>query len=217
MTSGTYQLNRECCHESPTRTRDLAARAVTCGLFLALTWRMAEDVASTGRITGLLLLVSEFLVVVLTLVRRPALDLNGTWRARAVLVISVVGPALARPDVSAALLPDLLTGGASALGLLVVIGGKLSLGRSFGLLAANRGLVCRGFYRAVRHPIYGGYLITHAAFAAANASPWNLVVLGAADVGLVLRALTEERTLFRDPHYAAYAMTVRWRMVPGVF
>jgi protein-S-isoprenylcysteine O-methyltransferase Ste14 len=204
-------------HASPARARDLAARVATCGLFLALTWRIAEDVARTGRVTGLLLLASEFLVVVLTLVRRPALDLNATWHARAVLVVSVVGPALARPDVSAALLPDLLTGCVSGLGLLVVIGGKLSLGRSFGLLAANRGLVSRGFYRAVRHPIYGGYLITHVAFVAANATPWNLVVLGAADVGLILRALTEERTLFRDPHYVSYAMNVRWRMVPGVF
>ncbi|MBI4477765.1 MAG: hypothetical protein HY654_11365, partial [Acidobacteria bacterium] len=53
------------------RWRDFAARVGTCGLFAALTWRIAADVVATGRLTGLLLLASEFLVVVLTLVRRP--------------------------------------------------------------------------------------------------------------------------------------------------
>lgn len=201
----------------PERVRDFAARVGTCGLFAALTWRIAADVANTGRLSGLLLLASEFLVVVLTLVRRRAHAVDVTWQARTVLVVSCVGPALARPDVSAAFIPDLLAVWLSAIGLLIVIGGKLSLGRSFGLLAANRGTVCHGFYRAVRHPIYGGYLITHVAFAAANATPWNLVVLGAADIGLMLRAVTEERTLIRDPQYAAYAAGVRWRLVPGMW
>jgi protein-S-isoprenylcysteine O-methyltransferase Ste14 len=35
-------------------------------------------------------------------------------------------------------------------------------------MPANRGVVSTGLYRLVRHPIYMGYLITHAAFVAAN-------------------------------------------------
>ena len=56
----------------------------------------------------------------------------------------------------------------SAVGLIVVIVGKMSLGRSFGLMPANRGIVSTGLYRVVRHPIYLGYLITHVGFVAAN-------------------------------------------------
>ena len=48
----------------------------------------------------------------------------------------------------------------SAIGLAVVIVGKMTLGRSFGVVPANRGVVVGGPYRLVRHPIYTGYLIT---------------------------------------------------------
>ena len=65
----------------------------------------------------------------------------------------------------------------SACGLIVVIGGKVSLGRSFGLMPANRGVVSTGLYRLVRHPIYMGYLITHVGFVAANPTIWNLMTL----------------------------------------
>ena len=83
----------------------------------------------------------------------------------------------------------------SAVGLIVVIAGKVSLGRSFGLMPANRGVVSSGLYRLVRHPIYMGYLITHVGFLAANPTLWNVVMLVGADIALMLRAVCEERTL----------------------
>jgi protein-S-isoprenylcysteine O-methyltransferase Ste14 len=95
--------------------------------------------------------------------------------------------------------------------------GKLSLGRSFGLTPANRGIVSSGIYRVVRHPIYLGYLITHLGFVAANPTHWNLAVLALADVALMLRAICEEQTLAQDPEYRAYVDRVRWRVVPGIF
>jgi protein-S-isoprenylcysteine O-methyltransferase Ste14 len=112
---------------------------------------------------------------------------------------------------------EALTVGISALGLLVVIAGKMSLGRSFGLMPANRGIVSSGLYRFVRHPIYLGYLITHAAYVAANPTAWNFAVLVVADLGLMARAVCEEETLARDPEYAAYQSRVHWRVVPGLF
>jgi protein-S-isoprenylcysteine O-methyltransferase Ste14 len=113
--------------------------------------------------------------------------------------------------------PDVLTASASAAGLLLIIAGKLTLGRSFGLMPANRGIVCRGVYRTVRHPIYAGYLVTHAAFLVAHPTTWNLALLAVSDVALLVRAVYEERTLARDEEYAAYMIDVRWRVLPGVF
>jgi protein-S-isoprenylcysteine O-methyltransferase Ste14 len=93
----------------------------------------------------------------------------------------------------------------------------VALGRSFGLVPANRGVVAAGPYRLVRHPIYLGYLVTHLAFVVANPLWWNVWMLGVADTALVVRLLYEERTLARDARYVNYRERVRWRLVPGVF
>ena len=95
--------------------------------------------------------------------------------------------------------------------------GKMSLGYSFGLLPANRGLVDYGVYRVVRHPIYLGYLITHASFLLSHPSVWNVVVMGGGDLALIVRAFFEEQILTRDAAYKRYCATVKWRLVPGVY
>jgi len=119
--------------------------------------------------------------------------------------------------VSTAGTPESFTVLIGAIGLIVVVTGKLSLGRSFGLAPANRGVVQTGLYRFVRHPIYLVYLITHIGFVIANPADWNLMLLGMADLALMLRACREEATLAMDPSYREYMQRVRWRVLPGVF
>jgi protein-S-isoprenylcysteine O-methyltransferase Ste14 len=196
---------------------ELWARVAIVALFTFMAMRIGADYIHTGRITGLLLVASEALVVVLTVFRRPPLAVDRSVQARIVTGVSLVGPSLVMPAAVAALLPAIATVAISAAGLLVVISGKLSLGRSFGLMPANRGVVSTGIYRLVRHPIYLGYLITHAGFLAANPTIWNVLTLGATDVVLLIRAVCEERTLARDVRYQAYQTQVRWRVLPGVF
>jgi hypothetical protein len=204
--------------ESPRRnTSELLARATVSVLFTLLTINILQDFLRTGRITGLLLLVSEALVIVLTVIRRPAHIVDRSVRAAMVTAISVVGPPLLLPSDAGGLVPDVATAAASALGLAFVVLGKLTLGRSFGLVPANRGVVIRGPYALVRHPIYSGYLITHLAFLVAHPSWWNAVVIGIADTALILRALIEERVLNGDAEYQAYCRRVEWHLVPGVF
>jgi protein-S-isoprenylcysteine O-methyltransferase Ste14 len=99
----------------------------------------------------------------------------------------------------------------------VVISGKLALGRSFGLVPANRGVVVQGPYTVVRHPIYLGYLVTHAAFLVANPQPLNVLIVLVADSALIARALIEERVLRLDAAYEAYCRRVGWHLVPGLF
>lgn len=196
---------------------DLAAKICILTLFSALSTRLAADFIATGHITGLLLLASEALVVAFTLVRRPAEVIDRTWKARTLTIVSTFWPPLLRPIAVVALGPEWLTVMISAAGLMIVVLGKISLGRSFGLTPANRGVVRSGVYRFVRHPIYLGYLITHVGFVIAYPAGWNLAVLLAADVALMLRAICEERTLALDPAYRAYMDRVRWRIIPGVF
>ena len=196
---------------------DMGARIVVITLFTLMAVRIGGDFLATGRLTGLLLLASEMLVVVLTVLRRSTSIVDRSYRARVLTACSLLGPFLVRPASLPALAPEILTVLFSAAGLLVVIGGKLSLGRSFGLMPANRGIVSSGLYQFVRHPIYTGYLLTHVAFLAANPSPWNIVLLLGADVALMWRAVCEEETLGKDPAYRTYQQSVRWRVLPGVF
>jgi protein-S-isoprenylcysteine O-methyltransferase Ste14 len=196
---------------------DLIARAVLAGLYLVLVRGLLGDFLQTGRITGLLLLAAESLVVVFTVARRPAQIVDRSPVSVVAAAISAVGPLIVRAAPGAGLLPDLVTTLVSAIGLSITIAGQLALGRSFGIVPANRGIVIAGVYSVVRHPIYTGYLITHLAFAIAHPLAWNALVLTIADVALVLRALREERVLTADRDYENYCQRVAWHVVPGVF
>ncbi len=146
------------------RLIDLLARTLVGALFLLLSMNLLEDFLRTQRITGLLLLVSESLVVVLTVMRRRALLVDTSAAALAITAIALVGPPLLRTGNAPGLLPDALTALISGAAICLVIAGKITLGRSFGIVPANRGVVDKGPYLLVRHPIYAGYLVSHLAF-----------------------------------------------------
>jgi protein-S-isoprenylcysteine O-methyltransferase Ste14 len=199
---------------------DLADRCARIGIIVLFTFmavQIAAEFLATGRPTGLLLLASESLVVILTVLRRPSRVVDRSLRARVLTGFSSFGPLALRPASVVPLLEEAFTVGILSMGLAIVIVGKLSLGRSFGLMPANRGIVSTGLYRLVRHPIYLGYLITHFGFVAAYPTLRNMALLVSADVALLYRAAYEERTLQQDPAYRAYQQRVRWRVLPGIF
>lgn len=197
---------------------DLIARASIGALFTLLSFNIFTDFMRTGHVTGLLLLVGESLVVVLTILRRRTNIVDRSAAAAISTTVSLAGPALLRAtDGHAGWAPDQVTALVSGLGLLLVVVGKMTLGRSFGVVPANRGVVVRGPYSFVRHPIYTGYLVTHASFLVAHPAPWNLAVILIADFALIVRALMEERVLSSDAAYQRYCERVGWHLVPGVF
>jgi len=196
---------------------DTLAKVIVVALFSSMAYRLGNDWLETGHVTGLLLLASESLVVAFTLVRRSASKVDRSWTARLLTGFATFGPNLVTPVAIGALASDETTFGICGIGLVIVVLGKLSLGRSFGLQPANRGVVSTGLYNVIRHPIYLGYLFTHAGFVLANPAGWNLFVIAAADLALMLRAVREEKTLVEDEAYRAYTQRVRWRVIPGVF
>lgn len=107
--------------------------------------------------------------------------------------------------------------GLQVVGLTWVIVSFATLGRSFGVVAANRGLKTYGPYRLVRHPIYLGHNITLAGFLLANLTWWNGFVFATVVVFQVLRIQAEERVLRATSDYESYASRVRWRLVPGLY
>jgi protein-S-isoprenylcysteine O-methyltransferase Ste14 len=103
------------------------------------------------------------------------------------------------------------------IGLGIILVAVWTLNRSFGLAPAHRGLVMRGMYRLVRHPLYAGELLALAGYCIGFASLLNWVAWAVAVVVQVARIFAEEKLLSGDTEYQAYQQRVRWRLVPGVW
>ena len=102
-------------------------------------------------------------------------------------------------------------------GLALAVTALLFLGRSFGFVAADRGLVTRGPYAIVRHPVYAAYILIQSGYLMQSVSARNAAVLAFATCCNIGRICVEERLLARSPGYAEYAERVRWRLLPGVW
>src|ERR671931_2014710 len=89
--------------------RDFAARFAIGTLFALMSANLLADFLTTGRVTGLLLVVSEALVVVLTVVRRPAALVDRSAAAGIVTIVSVAGPPLLRAAHLPSVVPDIVT------------------------------------------------------------------------------------------------------------
>jgi protein-S-isoprenylcysteine O-methyltransferase Ste14 len=102
-------------------------------------------------------------------------------------------------------------------GLSFAIGSVIVLGRCFGILPDVRGLVTRGPYRLVRHPLYLGELTAVFGIVLGSHDPLWAGVAWLACLGLQLaRTGYEERNIAAEfPEYAEYAARTK-RLVPGV-
>jgi protein-S-isoprenylcysteine O-methyltransferase Ste14 len=93
----------------------------------------------------------------------------------------------------------------------------LALGRLFGIWPALRGLVMRGPYRLVRHPMYLAYMIGDVGY---NLQEWNfgtIMLVMAGWASLIYRTHAEERILSQDPRWRTYVSLVRYRLLPGIW
>jgi protein-S-isoprenylcysteine O-methyltransferase Ste14 len=102
-------------------------------------------------------------------------------------------------------------------GLIAVIASLMALGRSFGFVAADRGVVTRGPYALVRHPVYAGYLLIQLGYVLQAISWRNALVLLLVTACNTGRTVAEERVLSASPQYRRYREQVRWRLVPGAW
>jgi protein-S-isoprenylcysteine O-methyltransferase Ste14 len=172
--------------------------------------------AMDGRWTSLGFAIEQALLVGIFLTRRRSIATSTRpfdWLIAAGGWLSL----LARPADAPGEWAASLGIGIQTVGLVLTIIGFAYLGRSFGVVAANRGLKVGGPYRFVRHPIYLSHTLTTTGFVLANFSAWNVGVLVLLTACQVLRMNAEERVLTESGPYADYAKRVRWRLVPGLY
>lgn len=83
-----------------------------------------------------------------------------------------------------------------------------ALGKCFGILPEARGVVTRGPYRLVRHPVYLGEIGAIAGLAIAAGSVWNAAIALVGVGAQLVRIRLEERELAANfPAYREYAAT----------
>jgi protein-S-isoprenylcysteine O-methyltransferase Ste14 len=171
----------------------------------------------THRLIGAAFLVEQMWIVVAYLVRRPARAVSrrlGDWL---LAFGGTFGGVLSRP-VGAHLRWGVEVGlWVQLIGLALAVVSFLALGRSFGFAAADRGLVRRGPYAVVRHPIYAAYLLLQLGYLLQSISVWNAMAMLLVTSCNVGRALVEDRLLATNEQYEAYRSQVRWRLLPGVW
>lgn len=197
--------------------KEIALRTVAAAGLSLFVVRAYAYYAATGELPVLLLLVAETITVLLVIFARAPqvratdpLSLVLTFCATYYFLLIALQP-------GAELAPKWMGVTLQVAGIALQLTAKMFLGRSFGLLPANRGVVTTGPYRLVRHPIYLGYFIAHMGYLLYAFTPANVAVFTALYGLQAARILREERVLCRDERYLRYATAVRWRLLPGVF
>jgi len=153
---------------------------------------------------------------VFSLIRLPPRTVMINARSIAATGGMLVLPCLMRPGVASA-------GFIAAIGLALegmgVFGTQIAriyMGRSFGLLPANRGIVTHGPFAFVRHPIYMGWLTMSAGYALSFPSWRNALLVAIALPFMMWRIDQEEALLKTDRDFVAYCDRVPCRLVPGL-
>ena len=159
------------------------------------------------------MMFSELLSVFFVVIRKPG-EVSTKPYPVAIAIVGTAAPLLARPG-GLELLPTFFTAALMIGGATLAMSAKLFLNRSFGLVAANRGIKRGGPYRFVRHPMYLGYMVAHAGFLLSSFS-WALAGTYLATwTALILRIIEEEKILLKDPAYQDFARAVPRRLLPG--
>lgn len=201
---------------NPRRLPRLALSATDLALLIVMATLVSAHLRSAlgGSLVSLLFGAQHLAILIVTLLHRPAekqrippADLLLAWAGTLL-------PLAMRPG----------TEHVTSLGLVLIIPGSvfataaiLSLGRSFGMEPAHRGIQIRWCYRVVRHPIYASYLLIVGGFLLSYTSWWNGFVALTWLIAQVIRIQREEALLIRDEQYLRYTQQVRQRIMPRVW
>jgi protein-S-isoprenylcysteine O-methyltransferase Ste14 len=196
---------------------DLLERSLVILMFAHFVWKMGEAFGAQHSLGIALVVISEAATIVMILTRRFSNTLSQQPLDWLLAVAGCCTPLLAMPAVAASPEVAQIGAGIMVLGLCLQISAKAVLFRSFGIVAANRGVKNEGPYRFVRHPMYAGYVLAHFGYLVGWPSTHNIFLYTLALIIQMARLMREEELLLKDPLYQEYYARVRYRLLPGVF
>jgi protein-S-isoprenylcysteine O-methyltransferase Ste14 len=171
----------------------------------------------THSLIGGVFLAEEMWVVVAYLVRRPARLVSQRPLDWCLAFGGTFGGVLLRPTGAHPHWGVIAGFDVQMMGLVIAAASFIALGRSFGFAAADRGLVRRGPYSVIRHPIYASYFFLQIGYLLQSLSVRNALIVAFICCCNIGRALVEERLLLSTGRYDKYRAVVRWRLLPGVW
>jgi protein-S-isoprenylcysteine O-methyltransferase Ste14/uncharacterized membrane protein (UPF0127 family) len=188
--------------------------SILWGLFVYFSFTQWQD---RGGILSLGLLVVNTMFLLLFLTRRESIQISAKAFDWIIPLLTIVFSLLLRPVPGSNDLLNTIAFSIQIVGILLIFISALSLGRSFGVVPANRKIKISGFYRVVRHPLYSSELIFHLGFILGNMSSRNLILTAIIVTGQIYRIFAEEKLLKKDTTYVKYMAYVRYRLLPGIF
>jgi protein-S-isoprenylcysteine O-methyltransferase Ste14 len=188
----------------------VCSTAVVATLWILFFVANMQAWMETKRPVGIGAIQLELAFALLFVIRRQPLTTSRSPVAWGAACGAVCGMLFARPYYHP-------VAGLQIAGAVGALAGLCALGRSFGIVAANRGLKTDGPYRIVRHPVYSAYLVTMIGYVLENPSWRNIVIVSVVTGLQIVRIEEEERCLREDAEYRAYAGRVPYRLVPFVF
>jgi protein-S-isoprenylcysteine O-methyltransferase Ste14 len=197
---------------------DIAEKIILSLVFLFFLFRMLISTFGSGSSLNLFYLFDQLVILIFVIIRRGTTDITtrpSEWFAGfgGTFVPLLVAPIV----IDSSLVPEVAVGALMLTGFGIHISAKFTLRRSFGVVAANRGVKVSGPYRLVRHPMYTGYILVHAGLLIADPNIWNVLIIFLCWSLLIWRINAEERLLRADPMYREMAERIRFRLIPGLY
>lgn len=196
---------------------DLAGILASAG-WIWLAFQQGSHGLETRSVLPILLCMESGLVAYRLNARLPDRAGSQPLKVRLIAWASVLLPLLIQTRSSVPLPATLI----ACLGAALSVWSLVSLGESFGIAPADRGLVYKGPYRYIRHPTYLGALVIAGAAIFGSLridalrwqDAWNLAILALA-IACAIYRIRKEEALIED--YTIYTKVVRWRLIPGVW
>lgn len=179
----------------------------------------ASDGYTLNVVIGVALWLRNGSLAVLFLLRRPASAASTVVKEWLVAIAGTLIGILYSTENARSLMHDYSRGIVSFVmlfALLLSITAIISLGRSFGIVPANRGIITTGLYSFVRHPIYACYIIFDICLLSVMFSWLNLAVVCGFVMTCYLRAYYEERLLRQDHSYNEYIKRTPYMFCPYI-